>query len=82
MTQRAICPVTLATLMRVKVARLCFRCDIGQRVMLNYAGEAGDAGNGRRRLGPIVVMRLPLIDVIDGTSSYLAVGISMEHIRL
>jgi len=50
--------------------------------MLNYAGEAGEAGNGRRRLGPIVVMRLPLIDVIDGNSSYLAVGISMEHIRL
>jgi len=29
--------------------------------MLNYAGEAGDTGNGRRRLGPIVVMRPPLI---------------------
>ena len=37
MTQRAIRPVTLATLTRdplsrVKVARLCRRCDIGLRV--------------------------------------------------
>jgi len=29
MTQRATRPVTLATLTRVKVARLCRRCDIG-----------------------------------------------------
>jgi len=32
--------------------------------MLNYEGEAGDAGeagNGRRWLGPIVVVRPPLI---------------------
>jgi len=32
--------------------------------MLNYTGEAGDvgeAGNGRRRLGPIVIVRPPVI---------------------
>jgi len=29
--------------------------------MVNYAGEAGEMGDCRRRLGPIVVARLPLI---------------------
>ena len=29
--------------------------------MLNYAGEASEGVDGRRRLGPIVVARPPLI---------------------
>jgi len=41
-----------------------YKKDVSSGVMLNYAGEAGDAGEaggGRRRLGPIVVARPPLI---------------------
>jgi len=38
--------------------------------------------DGRRRLAPIVRATAAnwLIDVIDGASSYLAVGIGMQHI--
>jgi len=41
-------------------------------------GHAKLCRRGGRRLGSIVVVRPPLIDVIDAVS--LAVGISMEHI--
>ena len=63
--------------------------------MLNDAGEAGDvqrrlttvsclagrpSGDLEAHCGRATGANW-LIDVIDGASSYLAVGISMEHIR-
>jgi len=46
--------------------------------MLNYAGVAGDGWTVRLHYGRATANWL--IDVIDGASSYLAVGIGMEHI--